>query len=262
MTSIMMRNKKWEWLAFIPGLLLILILLETGSHLKNDRLIFPPAGEIGREFLNLLYEGETWRQIGTTLIHLMTAFLLSAGIGVILGIAEGLIPYLHSLLRPVMTLLRSLPMIILVIVLMVLSRSYRGVPVAAACLIMVPMISEAGYEGCIRIDPDLIDVYRMNSGISLQVLFRIYLPLMSGYMKQAFVNAFGTGLKVIVTSEYLVQTRDSLGKAVFQNYKQLEYSRLYAYTFLMILLVIVLTGLPRLVIYCIEKQKKPEITIG
>lgn len=262
MNSIMTRKNKWEWIAVIPGILLILILLEAGSHIKNDRLIFPPAGEIGREFLALLDETETWRQIGTTLVHLLTAFFISAAIGTALGIAEALIPFLYALLKPMMTLLRSLPMIILVIVLMVLSRSYRDVPVAASCMIMIPMIAEAGYEGCARIDPELIDVYRMNSGISLRVIFRVYLPLMGGYMKQAFVNAFGTGLKVIVTAEYLVQTKDSLGKAVFLNYKQLEYSRLYAYTLLMILLVILLTGLPQMVIRLLEKHKKKEITTG
>ena len=152
----------------IPGIMLILILMEIGSAAKDDRLIFPPAGEIGRAFLELLQETETWRQIGTTLIHLVTAFALSAGIGTLLGVAEGLIPFLYALLKPIMTLLRSLPMIVLVIILMVLSQTYTRIPVTAACMVMVPMISEAGYEGCKRIDPELIDVYRMNSGISLR----------------------------------------------------------------------------------------------
>ena len=262
MTSIMARKNKWEWIAVIPGIVLVLILLEAGSYIKDDRLIFPSTGEIGREFLSLLREQDTWRQISTTLLHLLEAFALSACIGIVLGIAEGLIPYLHTLLKPLMTLLRSLPMIIMVIILMVLVQSYRTIPVTAGCMIVIPMISEAGYEGCIRIDPELIDVYRMNSGISLRVILQVYLPLMGGYMKQAFVNAFDTGLKVIVTAEYLVQTKDSLGKIIFQKYKNSDFSVMYAYALIMILLVILLTGLPQLVIMTVERRKKKEITTG
>ena len=47
----MLKNKKTrEGIAFLAGILLILALIEAGSALKGDRLVFPDAVEIGRAF--------------------------------------------------------------------------------------------------------------------------------------------------------------------------------------------------------------------
>ena len=253
MNSIMLKNKKTrEGIAFLAGILLILALIEAGSALKGDRLVFPDAAEIGRAFSRLMTTGSTWTRIGTTLLHVIEALALSVLIG---GIAEGLIPFLHALLRPLMTLLRSLPMILLVIIIMVIAP-YSMVPVLTAGMVLIPIISEAGYEGVVRMDPELTDVYRMNSGLNLTILAKVYLPMMSGYMKQAFINASGMGLKVIVTAEYLVQTRDSLGKTIYTASYFNEYPEIYAYAIIMIGLVMLLTGVPRILIRAAESRRK------
>jgi ABC-type nitrate/sulfonate/bicarbonate transport system permease component len=79
------------------------------------------------------------------------------------------------------------------------------------------------------------------------VLFSVYLPLMAGYLKQAYVNAVGMGIKIIVTTEYLVQTKNSLGKAIYSSAYFNEYAEIYAYALIMILIVILLTKIPMLI---------------
>lgn len=256
----MQKSKKVrEGVAFLLGIALILILIEAGSALKGDRLVFPTAGEISRAFIRLISSGTTWNRIGTTLLHIIEALVISVLIGTGLGIAEGLAPFLHAILRPLMALLRSLPMILLVIIIMVIAP-YSMVPVLTAGMVLIPMISEAGYEGVVRMDPELIDVYRMNSGLNLTIIVRVYLPMMSGYMKQAFINAAGMGLKVIVTSEYLVQTRDSLGKAIHNSIYFNDYQDIYAYVLLIALVVLLLGRLPAALISLNEKHKKTSPT--
>ena len=257
MNSTMLKNKKaQESTGFLMGIVLILALIEAGSALKGDRLVFPTTGEIGRAFIQLITSGSTWTRIETTLLHVIEALLMSVIIGTSLGIAEGMFPFLHALLRPLMAMLRSLPMIVMVIIIMIIAP-YSMVPVLTAGMVLIPIISEAGYEGVIRMDPELIDVYRMNSGLNMTILVKVYLPMMSGYMKQAFINAAGMGLKVIVTSEYLVQTRDSLGKTIYTAHYFNEYPEIYAYAIIMIGLVILLTGLPRVLIRATESRRKP-----
>lgn len=240
------RNNRAGVLFFCLGIGLLILVIQGAGMMKGDRLVFPDAGEIGRTFIRLMGEKRTWILLGTTLSH--TAIALSAALfaGVITGFAEGLIPGFHSLCKPFMVMLRSLPMIVLAIIIMVLVP-YRYVPPIASCLAALPIISEGVYEGCIHIEPELLDVYRINSRFSLRVLFQVYIPLISGYLKAAFVNAAGTGLKVAVTAEYLVQTRDSLGKAVFTSSYFNEYAEIYAYALIMILLTVLVTGLPRLI---------------
>jgi NitT/TauT family transport system permease protein len=121
---------------------------------------------------------------------------------------------------------------------------YRHVPVAVTCLVLIPMIAEAANEGCRRIEPELIDVYRLNGGFSLRVLVQVYLPLMAGYLRQAYVNAVGMGLRLTVSTEYLVQTTDSLGKAVNTSSYFNEYQDIYAYALIMVLMILLLSEMP------------------
>lgn len=257
----MMQNKKTNSaLAVCLGILLIGGILQAGGMLKGNRIVFPGLSEIVKAFFSLLSDGKTYLKIGTTLLHVIEALLISGGIGIILGLAEGSSRWFYSFLRPLMVLLRSIPMIVLVVLIMSMI-SYRAVPVTTVCMILIPVFSEAVYEGCRSIDPELIDVYKMNGGFSFQVAVRVYLPLISGYLKQAWANAAGMGIKVAVTAEYLVQTKDSLGKAVFSSSYFSEYAEIYAYAIIMILLVLLITELPGWITSFFRNREKESVTI-
>jgi hypothetical protein len=62
------------------------------------------------------------------------------------------------------------------------------------------------------------------------------------------------GLKVAVTTEYLVQSRNSLGKAVFSSLFNSEYTEIYAWALIMVLLILALTGIPVVIIRGLKKK--------
>ena len=242
-----MRRKRRSVTAFCLGIVLAGVILQTGGLIKGNRVVFPGLPEIGQAFLRLLCEGSTWQKIGVTLLHVAEALAISAVLGIIIGLAEGINEWIYSFFRPIMILIRSIPMIVLVIVVMSL-MSYSAVPVTAASMILLPLFSEAVYEGCRSLDQELIDVYRMNGGFSVMVAVHVYIPLVSGYLKQSFINAAGMGLKVAVSAEYLVQIRNSLGKAIYTSGYFSEYAEIYAYALIMILLVLTITWIPELIL--------------
>lgn len=257
----MPQSKRRQAGVFCLGIALILCLIQGAGLLKGDRLVFPDVAEILRAFFRLLCQGETYRKIGVTLGHLLEALAVSTAIGVLMGLAEGLSDFVRGLLRPLMTMLRSIPMIVLVVVIMVLTK-YQRVPLISASLFLIPLISEAACEGCRRIPPELIDVYRINGGFGPRVLGSVYLPLMAGYLKQAYVNAVGMGLKLVVSAEYLVQTRDSLGKAVNSSAYFNEYQDIYAYALIMILLVLLVSDLPLRLGEAVKKRREQIQGVG
>ena len=242
----MLKNKRSQTFSFCLGILLAGVLVQLAGSLRGDRLIFPGVGQILSVFFRLLGEGSTWQRIFVTLLHLAEALALSALLGLLIGLAEGFSPFVRNLLKPLMITLRSLPMIVLVILIMVLAH-YSAVPLIATSLVLIPLLSEAVCEGLLSIEPELLDVYRMNSSLTLSVLGKVHLPLMAGYLKQSWVNAVGMGLKVAVTTEYLVQSRNSMGKAVFSSLYNSEYAEIYAWALIMVLLILALTGIPPLI---------------
>lgn len=232
-----------DTITFCSGIILLGCLIQAAGWMRDDRLVFPDVVEILRAFFHLLGERQTYLKIGVTLRHLVEVMAVSALAGIAIGLAEGLSSTVRTLLKPAMILLRSIPMIVMVVIIMVLTR-YDRVPLIASSLFVIPIISEASAEGCRSIEPELIDVYRLNSGFNLQVLIHVHLPLIAGYLRQAYANAVGMGLKLVVTTEYLVQTKNSLGKAVYSSSYFNEYQEIYAYALIMIALVLLVGALP------------------
>lgn len=248
-----LKKKTINFTAFCLGVAAILLLVQAAGPLQGNRIVFPSIPEIWEALVRLLSRGETYALIGTTMLHLLAALAISVAAGILAGIAEGVSEKVYAFLRPAMILIRTLPMIILVILVMTL-LPYDRVPVTAGSLVLLPMVSEAVYEGCRNIEPELLDVYRMNSGFNLTVMRNVYLPSVAGYLKQAFFNAAGMGLKVVVSAEYLVQARRSLGKAVYSSSYFLEYAEIYAYALIMILLVVLTTEVPMMIIRLRERK--------
>ena len=241
------EKKNNQAFAFVLGIILIGCLIQAAGWIKNDRLVFPDVIEILRAFFRLITTPKTWQLIWTTLRHLLTAMAISTVFGLIIGLAEGYSDFIRTLLRPLMVLLRSIPMLVLVVIIMVLT-TYDRVPLIGTSLILTPLISEAVCEGYRSIDSDLIDVYRLCSEFNLQVLRNVHLPLMTGYLKQAYISAIGMGVKLVVSTEYLVQTKNSLGKAINTSIYFNEYQDIYAYALIMVLLVVLISELPLLVL--------------
>lgn len=243
MTSIMEQSKEKKLLPFILGLILVGCLLQAASFLKGDQLVFPSVLEIFKAFIRLITTGKTYLLIWTTVSHLLISMVIATIIGVGLGLLQGMNQFIRGLLKPLTIMFRSLPMIVLVVIIMVITK-YERVPVIATSLVLIPIISEATCEGCLRIDKELIDVYRLHSNFNIKILFYVYIPLMAGYLRQAYINAVGMGIKLAVSTEYLVQTRNSLGKAVHSSSYFNEYQDIYAYALIMVLLVMLLSELP------------------
>lgn len=261
--SIIAHSKIKKIAYFIIGVILIILLVQFLSVLKNDKIIFPNVIEIFKAFFILLGKKETYSLIASTLLRLLIALSIALIIGIIIGIFEGIFESVRLILKPLMVLLRSLPMIVLVVIIMVLvsSSNWENVPIIGTTILLIPLISEATAEGIKRMDKSLIDVYKLNSNLRPFVIFKVHIPLILGYLKQAFINAIGMGIKIIVTTEYIVSARPSLGNAIYNSQYMIEYQDIYAYTIVMILLVLIVEGIPILLtkLYTYFKYARQQI---
>lgn len=251
----MQQSKARAASSFFLGIALVAVLLQIASGAKHDALVFPSVSEIFKAFIHLLCTAHTYTLIGTTLLHLVVSLFFATVIGVAIGFLEGVSPFLRTLFTPLITLFRTVPFVVLVVIVMVLSP-YTRVPFIVPVIALVPLISEASYEGLARIDREFLDIYRLNGSCTPYVLCNVHLPLMAGYLKQAYINAVGTGIKLIVSAEYLVQTKDSLGKAVNTSIYFSDYQDIYAYALIMILLVVILSEFP---LFLLKLPKRRQI---
>ena len=264
MNSITTNKRIKNLILFVVGIIIILLLISLIGLIKNNPIIFPSIIDIFKSFGLLLADGKTYLYIGTTILDFIIVLSVSSIIALGLGILAGFNDIVRGILKPFMIVFRSLPMIIIIVIIMLTipNDNYRYVPVISTTIALIPILYEATSEGIRRIDSPYNDVWRLNSNLNIKVITHVHLPLISGYLKQAFANAIGFGIKMIVTTEFISGVRNTLGVAIFDARLEVEYSTIYAYAIILVLLVLLFEWLPflvyKLIKLIIDKKKKEE----
>jgi NitT/TauT family transport system permease protein len=201
----------------------------------NHPLIMPSLSSVLRSVIGILTSLQTLEIILMTLFRLVISILLSLGIGVLLGILSGIIPEISWLLKPHVTVLRTIPVISIIVILLVLF-GFNIAPYVITFLMVFPIIYQASYEGIRHMDHELKDVYRLEQHDLKLAIKYLYLPMITPYITLSILQSFGLGLKVLVMAEYLSQTRNSIGNALYLSKVNLEYDQVFGWSIVLILL--------------------------
>ncbi len=230
---------------FAFGIVLIALIIQLLRWLKGDALVFPGVVEIGKAFITLLLQKATYQHLFRTLLDFVCGVLAGSFFGIALGFLGGFSKIIRSLLKPVMIALRSIPTIVMIVIIMTLAK-YAHVPIITCAIAIVPLLYEATATGIESLDRSYIDVYRLESSISLSVIMRVHVPLISSFLRQALSNAIGIGIKICVICEYIVGVNGTIGKDIMNSRIQIEFANLYAYGVILIFLVLAVEAIPLL----------------
>ncbi len=240
-----MKDSLRNTIIYCIGVLLVAVIFQIFSLCLNNEVIVPSLGVVIRDFFSLLGSGKTYVYLGYTLLDLVISLAIAIVIAIALGAIAGLNPNIYKLFMPLMSLLRILPVIIFIVIVM-LFNEIRYVPVIVSTMVLIPMIYEGTYQGIIKVDKSLINAYRLDSSFNIRVFRMIYLPLIGASLKTAIINALGIGIKLVVTTEYICGANHTLGKAIISSISELNYSYIYGYSIILIIVILVIEALPRL----------------
>lgn len=241
-------------LLYVIGILLVALILQILSFAKGNEVFFPNIIDILKSFFVTLGEGKTYLYISTTLLELLIALILSFILGMALGILGGISNNAYKILKPLMSILRTLPIIVLIVILMLLTR-LNFAPVLASVLVLTPIVYEGTCQGIKNIDKTMIDAYKLETNINFEVIRKVYIPLISSYSKASFISCLGMGIKILITCEYICGMNNTIGRAIILASQNLEYEKLYAYSFILVILIMLIEFLPKLIEVIVLKLK-------
>lgn len=224
-------KKVWVLSSLLSLLLLWLILFYAVDH----SLILPSPLDVLLTLVRLAGERGSIAIVGFSLLRLIISVALSAILGILLGSFAGLSKKASWVMHPYITVLRTIPVISIVVIVLILV-GFSLTPYLITFLMVFPIIYQAAEEGIKHIDPSYIDVYRLEAHDLRLALKYLYYPLIKPYLVLAFLQSFGLGLKVLVMAEYLAQTRQSIGYSLYMAKTNLDYSRVFAWTIILIIL--------------------------
>lgn len=208
----------WELLSLIAG---------------SDRLLPGPLETLKAAF-GILCDLSFLKVAGATVLRAIAGFAAAIISGGILGIAGGLNSTVHSFVKPWIILVRSIPVIALVL-LAILWFSSDVVPVFIGILIMLPIVYLNIVEGIRSIDPKIVQMARFYGIGGRRLIREIYLPGIRPFAVSGMSNAVGMGWRAIVVGEVLSQPQWGIGTAMHSAQIFLQVDILMAWTLVAVL---------------------------
>ena len=234
MLHFIVKNKRTY---FILGVLFVFVIWEIGKVSYNNDYIVPGVEQTLSSLFNLLTTGYTYKVLLYTFFRLIISIFACLIISIILALLSIISVRFKSFIRPIITLFKTLPVAVLIILLLVMLKDNSLYYIVG--VVILPLIYEATIKGFELIDKNIVDEVKMLSNVNLTVVKQIYLPLTLPHVFTSLLQSFGLGLKVLVMAEFIANAKHSIGYEImlYKDYYN-EMSFVYAWSIILILFVL------------------------
>jgi ABC-type nitrate/sulfonate/bicarbonate transport system permease component len=215
------------------GLLLLLLLLwQVSAKWWVSSTNWPPVSEIARALVAGLRSGELAQVFGSTMWRMAVGFIAGSTLGVLLGLLTATLPRLNAALRPIVELLRPIPIPAIVpplILLLGIDHAMKIFVVAFASFFPVLVNTVSGVRA---VEGIAIDVARTLQVGRTRTLFRVVLPASLPYIMAGARTSLALALIVSVVAE-MIAGSEGIGYYIMTMQYAMRSSDMYAAIFLL-----------------------------
>ncbi len=211
-----------------------LLLWQILAMTVGQRLLLASPLETLVRLGKLILTAEFWRSILFTLGHILAGFFAAALAGALLGALCSRFGGLQTLLAPLLSAVRSVPVASFVIVALIWVPS-RRLSVLISFLIALPILYSAVLDGLTHIDPKLIEMANTFRMPALNRILAIDLPAVLPGLKSAARIAIGLAWKSGVAAEVIGIPSGSVGERLYKAKVYLATPDLFAWTLTIVL---------------------------
>ena len=238
MNHSIMANKL-KSLYFTIGVIFILLIWEILSITYNNEIIFPSILQTLKALGMLFSKSNFYYILLYTLLRVLISIIASFVIGCFFAILSYLKNAIALIISPIISLIKTLPIASIIIVMIIL-LGHELSPYFISGFVILPIIYEGIYGGLKKIDQEVLDEVKTISNFNSIVLRDVYIPLISNDIKTSLLQSVGLGIKVMVMAEFISQPTYSIGRALLDARNNLDYDIVFAWTFILVIIVIVL----------------------
>ena len=212
-----------------------LILWEALVRILNLPVFFPSPLRVLEVFLQLPSESGFLQRIFSSTANVWLGFSISLTLALLLFESVARFPNFKLLLQPLLSVLKSVPMISFIILLSA-AFSSRSISPAVVFIVTFPLFLESLVSARLNEDPqlrELANLFQLESGNYRRY---ILLPQILPVLRTSSKTAMGMAWKAGVAAEVLVLIGSCIGEKLYESKIYLEISQLLAWTILIILL--------------------------
>ncbi len=221
---------------YATTLLVVLLIWQLQAMRIGKPDFFPFPIDVAGTLVELLTQVGTYETILHSFGRLVISIAAATGVGVVIGIVAGFNDTFATLMRPIVTSLRTLPVASLIVIILIIYGHARSLYVITFLMIF-PIVFEASKQGVLNVETSIRRALAMEAVQPYKKLFMVHLPLAFPYIKTGFLQSIGLGFKVLVMAEFIAQSPISIGNALYRGRINFQYDHVFAWTIILIVLV-------------------------
>jgi len=222
-------------LIFAFSALVLVLVWKLISLIIGADIILPSPETAFKALYQLMMDEGFMDSLLSTLRRGFTGFLLSAAAALIIGIAAGENRIVYSLLKPLLTIIKTVP-VLSIVLLAIIWLNTENVPIFVCFLVVFPIISANVIEGIKNVDPHLLEMSKIYRVKKIKVIFQIYLPSLIPYLLAGLSTAAGVTWKAVIAAEVISMPRSAIGTGMQFAQIQLNTADLFAWTIVAIII--------------------------
>ncbi|MFN7025516.1 MAG: ABC transporter permease [Pseudorhizobium sp.] len=188
---------------------------------------FPTFSETILAFGEMMADGSMLKAYFLTLQPLVLGVLVSATVGIALGVAMGLSEKAEWLLAPVFIVLQAAPMAALVPLVTFVYGIGLTAKTLAVIMLALPVIVLNSYKAVRHVNPSLVDMCRSFQGNRMQQIFKIIIPDASPVLFAGLRLGIAAGFIGVMLAELLI-TPTGIGDLITYHRSVANYAHMYA----------------------------------
>lgn len=215
-------------------------------------LLLPGPKPVFCRLLELLRTAAFYQTVFFSMVRILTGFCAAIAAGSLLAVVTTALPFCRRLLAPLLGVIKATP-VASFILLALIWLSSSGTVILCCFLMVLPLAWSNVAAGIESVDLRLLEMGRMYRFSFWQRLRYLYGPAVLPYFSAAISNGLGFAWKSGVAAEVLGTPRPSIGRDLYRSKITLEFTDLFAWTVVVILLSILME---KLVVALIRRVKR------
>lgn len=208
---------------------------QGASLAVGQRVLLVGPWEVVVRLTELLPTGELWETVGRTFGRITLGFLLAAVVGVLLAAASSASRVVAALVNPVVTTIRSTPVVSFIILVLIWASSGRLATIISF-LMVLPIIHATVYEGIGHRDRSLLEVATVFEVSRWRRLLAIDVPQVLPFFVAGCRTGVGLAWKSGIAAEVIGLPDGTIGERLYQAKLFLATADVFAWTVVVVLL--------------------------
>lgn len=196
--------------------------------------LLPYPHDVIKKLFELLTIGDFYMSTIASLLRILISIIIAVALGILFAIVCSKVNFLHSLIKPLLSTIKSVPVTVFVFILYLLIFDFTSMFITI--LMVFPIVFANVYEGIKNIDKDLLEVCQTYKIPLKKRISALYLPTVMPYFASALTSAIGLAWKAGIAAEALCPPDRSMGLYISLAKQNFDNEELFAWALTLIII--------------------------